>query len=69
MKKILIIVCLGMFLGVASASAAEVSVAHQTAKTELKANKSASHKKGHKAHKKATVKASKKSQKAATVKQ
>lgn len=60
MKKILLIVCLGMFLGIASASAAESGVAHKTAKTELKANKSGVQKKGHKAHKKTARKASKK---------
>jgi hypothetical protein len=54
MKKILLIVTLGLFLGAASVSAAEIGTAtHKTAKTEMKASKSDSQKKGHKkAHKK-----------------
>jgi hypothetical protein len=70
MKKIFLIVCLGMFLGAASVSASEISGAHKkAAKTEMKFNKTKPHK-AHKAHKKGVKKnASMKSEKTAPVKQ
>ena len=52
MKKILLVVCLGMFLGAASVSAESIT-AHKAVRTEQKAHKSATQKKAHKkAHKK-----------------
>ncbi len=61
MKKVLLIISLGLFLGAASVSA-ETITSHKSVKTEQKAEKPATHKGTHKkAHKKGMKKSASKS--------